>query len=58
MINKHKQKGAETVEFAMIALLFFAVTVCHHRVQQGFVCLECIDRSNPQRREDGGHLSL
>lgn len=25
MINKHKQKGAETVEFAMIALLFFAV---------------------------------
>lgn len=24
MINKHKQKGAETVEFAMIALLFFA----------------------------------
>ncbi|MDD1614000.1 MAG: pilus assembly protein [Methylococcaceae bacterium] len=25
MINKHQQKGAETVEFAMIALLFFAV---------------------------------
>jgi hypothetical protein len=25
MINRHKQKGAETVEFAMIALLFFAV---------------------------------
>lgn len=25
MINKHKQKGAETVEFAVIALLFFAV---------------------------------
>ncbi len=25
MINKYKQKGAETVEFAMIALLFFAV---------------------------------
>ena len=25
MNNKHKQKGAETVEFAMIALLFFAV---------------------------------
>jgi hypothetical protein len=25
MINKHKQKGAETVEFAMISLLFFAV---------------------------------
>jgi Flp pilus assembly protein TadG len=25
MINKHEQKGAETVEFAMIALLFFAV---------------------------------
>ncbi|MEI6068791.1 MAG: TadE family protein [Methylococcaceae bacterium] len=25
MINKPKQKGAETVEFAMIALLFFAV---------------------------------
>ena len=25
MINKHKQKGAETVEFAMIALLFFAI---------------------------------
>jgi len=25
MINKHKQKGAETVEFAMIALLLFAV---------------------------------
>ncbi|MGZ5043258.1 MAG: TadE/TadG family type IV pilus assembly protein [Methylobacter sp.] len=25
MINKHKQKGAETVEFAMIALLFFGV---------------------------------
>lgn len=25
MINKHKQKGAETVEFAMIALLFFAL---------------------------------
>lgn len=25
MINIHKQKGAETVEFAMIALLFFAV---------------------------------
>lgn len=25
MINKHKQKGAETVEFAMIALLFFAM---------------------------------
>lgn len=25
MINKRKQKGAETVEFAMIALLFFAV---------------------------------
>lgn len=25
MINKHKQKGAETVEFALIALLFFAV---------------------------------
>ncbi|MDD5322800.1 MAG: TadE/TadG family type IV pilus assembly protein [Methylococcales bacterium] len=24
MINKHKQKGAETVEFAMIAVLFFA----------------------------------
>jgi hypothetical protein len=24
MINRHKQKGAETVEFAMIALLFFA----------------------------------
>ncbi len=25
MINKHKQKGTETVEFAMIALLFFVV---------------------------------
>lgn len=25
MINQHKQKGAETVEFAMIALLLFAV---------------------------------
>lgn len=25
MINKHQQKGAETVEFAMIALLFFAI---------------------------------
>ena len=25
MINKHKQKGAEIVEFAMIALLFFAM---------------------------------
>jgi len=25
MINKHQQKGAETVEFAMIALLFFAM---------------------------------
>lgn len=25
MINRHKQKGAETVEFAMIALLFFGV---------------------------------
>jgi Flp pilus assembly protein TadG len=25
MMNKHKQKGAETVEFAMIALLLFAV---------------------------------
>lgn len=25
MINKYKQKGAETVEFAMIALLFFAI---------------------------------
>jgi hypothetical protein len=25
MINRYKQKGAETVEFAMIALLFFAV---------------------------------
>jgi hypothetical protein len=25
MINKHKQKGAETVEFAMISMLFFAV---------------------------------
>ncbi|MGZ5051781.1 MAG: TadE/TadG family type IV pilus assembly protein [Methylobacter sp.] len=25
MINKHKQKGAETVEFAMIALVFFAL---------------------------------
>ncbi|MFU8787785.1 MAG: TadE/TadG family type IV pilus assembly protein [Methylobacter sp.] len=25
MINKHKQKGAETVEFVMIALLFFAI---------------------------------
>ena len=25
MINRHKQRGAETVEFAMIALLFFAI---------------------------------
>ena len=25
MINKHYQKGAETVEFAIIALLFFAI---------------------------------
>lgn len=25
IINRHKQKGAETVEFAMISLLFFAV---------------------------------
>jgi hypothetical protein len=25
MINKHKQKGAEVVEFAVVALLFFAV---------------------------------
>ena len=25
MMNKHKQKGAETVEFALISLLFFAV---------------------------------
>ena len=25
MINKHRQKGAETVEFAMLALLFFAI---------------------------------
>jgi hypothetical protein len=25
MINKHKQKGAETVEFAIVALLLFAV---------------------------------
>lgn len=25
MINKHHQKGAETVEFAIIALLFFAI---------------------------------
>jgi hypothetical protein len=32
MINKHKQKGAETVEFAMIAVLFFAVL---------FVIIEC-----------------
>lgn len=25
MISKHRQKGAETVEFAMIAVLFFAI---------------------------------
>lgn len=25
MINKHRQKGAETVEFAMVALVFFAL---------------------------------